>query len=411
MNNVCNGETFFIYLSIFKKIITVIQIIAPILGIISSAIIFIQLMSNPDDKKLPKKLKTSLKALAILFFIPLLVRITINLVGDNSSYSKCLEDEELKSLSNYSFKDAKYIEIDDDRERTSIITDPKEYAPGEKKPDTPSNSGNTTSQGNAIYFLNVGASTDCIIIQDSGKFGLIDTSYESKGKFIVNQLKKLGATQLDFVMITHPHVDHVGSYSKVMDTFPVKTFYTKADGTKYGIYKNQYKKMITKANKKHTKVCDVKKAECQNFSLGNISFKLYNTSFVYSSGLSYKNKSRLENGNSIAAVATINNKRIYFTGDIGNYFGYNQETKTARAVGDIDVYKVAHHGFTSFNNNQSALNYIKPEYAVVTNNRSNSKTAIKRIKKANSGFIKAYYTTEGTVTLRVDTNGSIKINQ
>ena len=148
----------------------------------------------------------------------------------------------------------------------------------------------------------------------------------------------------------------------------------------------------------------------ESFSLGNINFQLYNTNFFSASLVNSSARGRFDNVNSLCALVTINGRKIYFAGDIGNYYGQNQESIVAKQIGDIDVYKVAHHGYVSFNNHQDALNALHSEYAVVTNNRGTAATAVSRIRKANSS-VKVYYTPEGTVTLMVSPSGEITFYQ
>ena len=274
--------------------------------------------------------------------------------------------------------------------------------PAEEKVPAPNNS---------IYFLNVGASTDSFIIENNGKYGLIDTSLKKRGSFIVSSLKKLGVKKLDFIIITHSHSDHIGGYEKVMKSFSVKRLYIKKDGIKDSYHKKKYKKMINIAHKRNTSICDVKQERCQNITIGNTNIKLYNTGFLNSKKISFINKGRFDNANSIVAVATIYGKKIYFAGDIGNYFGHNQESKVAKQIGDIDVYKAAHHGYITFNNHQDALNSIKPEYTVVTNTPFKSAIAIQRVKRANKNYKKTYYTVKGTVKLQVDEKGKLHFYQ
>lgn len=38
---------------------------------------------------------------------------------------------------------------------------------------------------------------------------------------VVDQLSDLGVDELDLVMVTHPHSDHIGQFDQVMDTFEV----------------------------------------------------------------------------------------------------------------------------------------------------------------------------------------------
>lgn len=416
MENTCSGVELIVFLSVLKKIIALIQIVTPILAIIAITIICLKMVANPEEKKYKKKLMNIMIALIVVLFIPLVTKIVINLVSNSTQVTNCLEEEELSSLIENSYHEANYIEITD-KEKKYIYTNPNDYENGvsnssSELTSTIENNETTISTDNAIYFLNVGASTDAIIIQDSGKFALIDTSYKNRASFILKQLKKLGATSLDFIMLTHSHVDHTGGYKQIMDTIPVKTLFIKKAGTSQPAHEETYKRLIKKAKKKNTYICDVATPKCQNFSVGNIKFKIYNTEFISApANLSSKNRRRMDNANSIATVATINNRRIYFAGDIGNYFGNNQESKAAKQIGDIDVYKAAHHGYVTFNNHQDALNNLKAEYTVVTNAKTKAITTIKRLKKANKNFVKAYYTPEGTVTLHVSQLGEINLKQ
>ena len=405
----CSNEVIITFLIIFNRMMNLIRIIAPILLMISLSITIYRLVTNPDNDKVKKQIKNKLIAIFLLFFIPTLVRGVIYLVTNNSS---CLEEEQILQINNSInlFENVEYIEVDPTREKQKIIDDPSEYEKGKpKKGITPTKIG-AISSSNAIYFLNCGPSTDAFIIQDGEHFGLIDTSLKSKGQYIVTQLQKLGVQELDFILITHSHNDHVGGYNTIMKSIPVKTLIIKEEGTKYPAHESTYSSIIKTAQSKGTSICNGNSPSCQSFSLGNINFQLYNTNFFSATLVSRDNYGRFDNVNSLCAVANINGRKIYFSGDIGNYFGHNQESIVAKQVGDIDVYKVAHHGYVSFNNHQDAINVLKPEYAVVTNSRGPAATAVSRIRRTN-GSVKVYYTPEGTVTLMVSPSGEIAFYQ
>ena len=90
------------------------------------------------------------------------------------------------------------------------------------------------------------------------------------------------------------------------------------------------------------------------------------------------------------------------------YISKNRTWYTGAMLRDIDVYKVAHHGYVSFNNHQDALNYLKSDYAVITNTRKPSNVALSRVRKAVGRAVPAYYSAEGTVVMTIDTGGNIK---
>ena len=119
----CNSADLNTMLYIAKNVLNIIMIIAPILAIVSMIIIFFQMMNNPDNQKLIKKLVNAVKALIIVFFIPLVVNIVMSLVGSSSEFSKCYLNATKPSL--YS----EYIDVSGGG-GTSVIVDPEGYEEG-----------------------------------------------------------------------------------------------------------------------------------------------------------------------------------------------------------------------------------------------------------------------------------------
>lgn len=79
----CSELGFIIVVTVFKRVLSLIQIIGPILSIVSLAVIFVQHMINPENKKLKNRIKNSIIALVLLFFIPYIVNIVMLLCDDN----------------------------------------------------------------------------------------------------------------------------------------------------------------------------------------------------------------------------------------------------------------------------------------------------------------------------------------
>ena len=87
----CKDVTLLPILSVVKKTMFLIQIIVPIILIVWTAISFINLVFNPDDKKQLKPLINRALAAVIIFFIPLFFNIVMDLVGDKTDISSCWE--------------------------------------------------------------------------------------------------------------------------------------------------------------------------------------------------------------------------------------------------------------------------------------------------------------------------------
>ncbi len=85
----CSSPTLWSILNVTKKAFTLIQIIAPILLIISLIMNITKLVSNPEDKKAGKKIKNAILATIIIFFIPLVVNVLMNALGEDFSISSC----------------------------------------------------------------------------------------------------------------------------------------------------------------------------------------------------------------------------------------------------------------------------------------------------------------------------------
>lgn len=103
-----------------KRIIKLLQIIAPIVCILSLGHTFIRLMSNPDNRKNLDRIRNSILALFIIFFVPTIVNISFSLLDDSTSISSCWE------LADYNNIQSTYIPIDN-REQVSILYDPDSF--------------------------------------------------------------------------------------------------------------------------------------------------------------------------------------------------------------------------------------------------------------------------------------------
>lgn len=78
----------------------------------------------------------------------------------------------------------------------------------------------STAQEMAAIFFNCGKA-DSILIRLGEQAALIDTGTDKAGATVVSRLKALGVEKLDYLIITHPHKDHIGGADKVLDAVAV----------------------------------------------------------------------------------------------------------------------------------------------------------------------------------------------
>ena len=81
-------------INIVKTLLSLIQIIGPILCMIALTINFIKLMSNPDEKKYKPIIKNCIMALVILFMVPLIINVVMRFADESFDLAKCWNNAE-----------------------------------------------------------------------------------------------------------------------------------------------------------------------------------------------------------------------------------------------------------------------------------------------------------------------------
>lgn len=97
----------------------------------------------------------------------------------------------------------------------------------------PYSSAKAESETMDVHFIDVGQADSILIHTPEGKNILIDAGDEKSSGALVNYLKGLHLKTLDALIATHPHHDHIGGMSKIMENFDVKAFYM-PDLSNYG---------------------------------------------------------------------------------------------------------------------------------------------------------------------------------
>ena len=118
----CSHYSVFINLS--KNLITIIQIIAPVVLIVSLIIIFIKMMRAPDEKKNYNRLKNAFLATIVIFFMVNIVDALLIALGNSNEFTTCWNNSKKTSF------DSTYIPSSDKKKKTGIIDDSSKYEKG-----------------------------------------------------------------------------------------------------------------------------------------------------------------------------------------------------------------------------------------------------------------------------------------
>ena len=128
--NCCSDPALVPILVVVKNLLNLIQIIVPLLLLVGATWHLIRLMQNPEEKKGLSKVKNSFLAAGIIFFIPMLVDVVLNMAG-NGGIGGCWQNAKSSGLG----KTGTYIYTSEDQKnRKSLFTNSDSYEAGVKKP-------------------------------------------------------------------------------------------------------------------------------------------------------------------------------------------------------------------------------------------------------------------------------------
>jgi len=82
----------------------------------------------------------------------------------------------------------------------------------------------SSDEAGRIHFIDVGEG-DSILLEIEGKSALIDTGNLISGPRLVKYLKEKGIEKLDYLILTHPHPDHIGGVFFILPVLKVEKIY------------------------------------------------------------------------------------------------------------------------------------------------------------------------------------------
>ena len=239
-----------------------------------------------------------------------------------------------------------------------------------------------------VHFIDVGQA-DSALIECDGKTMMIDGGNVADSNVVAAYLKKEDVTELNYVVCSHAHEDHVGGLSGALSV-------TKADN----IYAPK-----TEANKKAYKNFK-KKAEEQNVEIKhpNVGDEIQlGSSTVEFLGPVDENGKDL-NSTSIVLKITYGNTSFLFTGDAES----DEEEEILNSGADLKstVLKVGHHGSRT-STSYPFLREVMPQYAVISVEKGNSygHPNEETLSKLSDAGVEVYRTDEsGDIVMTSDGN-------
>ncbi len=262
----------------------------------------------------------------------------------------------------------------------TMFSNISENVVAQESPDI--NTNVVEGQDVVVKFFDVGQA-DSILVQSAGVNMLIDAGTNNMGNTVVQNLKDLGITKINYLVGTHPHEDHIGGMDDVIKNFEIGTIYMPKVQTNTKTFEDVLdaisNKGLTITTPEVGYVFEVGNTKCEVMCAGT--------------GTTEENSNL--NLSSIVIRMVYGEESFLFMGDA------EEKNESSRQWPQATVLKVGHHG-SDTSSSESFLNQVKPEISVISVGINNT---YGHPKKTTLDKLNAL----GTSIYRTDQNGTITI--
>ncbi|MEA4831456.1 MAG: ComEC/Rec2 family competence protein [Oscillospiraceae bacterium] len=239
-----------------------------------------------------------------------------------------------------------------------------------------------------VTFIDVGQA-DSILVECGESVMLVDGGNKNDGDTVVSVLKKHGIDNINYMVATHPHEDHVGGLSGVLNYATVKKAYCSYNEYDSSAFRN-FKKYLDKQSLEITlPVCGTV------FYLGKAKVTIIGPQRLYDS----------VNDNSIVLKLEYGDTSFLLMGDAGN----DAEKDLIESGYDLsaDVLKIGHHG-SSDATSYVFLKEVMPDIAVISCGKNNdyghpSESTLSRLADAQAKV----YLTQNDGDIIIESDGTL----
>jgi beta-lactamase superfamily II metal-dependent hydrolase len=248
-----------------------------------------------------------------------------------------------------------------------------------------------------FYFIDVEGGQSTLIVTPSGQSMLIDTGWPgSNGRDanrIVAAAKGAGLTKIDYLLITHFHVDHVGGVPQLAARIPIGTFIDHGTSVEHGKDEDALFQAYAETRSKGAHIepnpgdrIPLKGVSVEVISAGGKEILQPVAGGGEKNSLCGSEAKREvdtgENAQSVGTLITFGKFRALDLGDLT----WNKEMELVcpvNRVGKVDVYIVSHHGM-NLSGSATAVHAFAPRVAIMDNGarKGGTKEAYQVIKSS-----------------------------
>ncbi len=233
-----------------------------------------------------------------------------------------------------------------------------------------------------IYFIDVEGGQSTLFVTPAGKSLLIDTGWSGNNGRDADRIaaaaKSAGVTKIDYVLITHYHVDHVGGVPQLLQRMPVGEFFDHGDNRELTPQVNKdydnYKGALAAAhiNRVLAKPGEVLPVEGLNVQVISADGQLIDQALPgagqpnpYCATTDTKPADQTENARSLGTLITFGKLRILDLGDLT----WDKEMQLMcpnNKLGHVDILIVSHHGWNQ-SSSPALIDAIQARVAIMDN--------------------------------------------
>ncbi|HEY3839228.1 MAG TPA: MBL fold metallo-hydrolase [Bryobacteraceae bacterium] len=232
-----------------------------------------------------------------------------------------------------------------------------------------------------VYFIDVEGGQATLIVSPSGQSMVIDTGWDGfnnrDADRIATAAAKSGVKQIDYLLITHYHADHVGGVPQLAARLPIKNFVDHGPNFEAGhaaadkLFSN-YTAVRDKGN--HLLVKPGDRVPIKGLSVeiltadGNVLTKALpgaGQPNPYCANTPKKADDTTENSHSTGSLIAYGKFRLLDLGDLT----WNKEIELVcpnNRVGTVDVYLTTHHGLSA-SGSPAIVDAVHPRVAIMNN--------------------------------------------
>ena len=141
----CDNVALLGILVLVKRLLSIVQIVVPIMLIIWASIGFIDMIRTPEQKDGIKKITNKFLAAVIVFFVPVIMNALMGILGESTNFSECWNhvNSETKIAAIPDYIDDPDLQLGFSSKK--IYTDSDEYEKGKRQSDSDNDSSSYTT--------------------------------------------------------------------------------------------------------------------------------------------------------------------------------------------------------------------------------------------------------------------------